>query len=276
MNKEEDEEMQSTTKKITVSIKTIWGIIAAVVVVSVGLTTLYINKQKIDETNALQKDKFIKEKFDTGHLEALQVSPLDSSFSEPVFTMKSNGIIDSSWKLNGIYIENFFQKDSISFDVAQYRVSIPTALFRKEVDLHNLHDKIPPGINGVVVGNHLYLSLTINDIEDSSTIGWMQYNHWKLIRSKTLWYFNDDKRLEVYDSHHNIALCLEYKGIQRGHPEVLLGGYFMYDGRVDIIGPDGNYQTASIGVEKPLIIKEIKKIKSIFKKPVDLVKLTGI
>ncbi|HEY9177924.1 MAG TPA: hypothetical protein VIN07_09550 [Flavipsychrobacter sp.] len=120
----------------------------------------------------------------------------------------------------------------------------------------------------------LYVSVEFKDLQKEETIGYIEFNHWKLYKPNLLDFRSDNKRLEVRDKQNNIVLAVAFVGNTEMNI-VNISGYLIGTESVFVM-PNGSYPRRSETKDTSICISkysqnwkttaqlEISKLKSVF------------
>ena len=206
--------------------------------------------QKISEVFKSPKEKYDEENFISGELRPLPIKTQDSiSFSEASQTYTFKGITEKAPEIYGIVIKKFKSLRRITFKIVTDSYGITTNQLSKGFNILNFvkKDQIEfECIVGVDNNERLYVSLEFKDLEKEETIGFINFNKWKLYKPNLFYFQNDDYRLEVRDKQNHIVLALKYNQSETD-PTIEIAGYFIGPTGCLVIPNDPQDQSLGVG-----------------------------
>jgi hypothetical protein len=212
-------------------LKRFYVIIIGVIALAGAIPTYQYIKEKYFTS---QHDKYINDTFIQGDL-----TPNNSiKFSPGMFKKLdvppnfSNFKIQTLPPVNGIHIK-FNQSNLLFFVVGEYAFACP----KEELEI-GISLILPKSCDSTSVlsmcvkENRLYVSTEFKDLKNEETVGYMEYNHWKLYRPNLFDYQTDNNRfLQVEDKQNNVIFSIHYWGSSF----VYLAGYFISPNSINII-----------------------------------------
>lgn len=212
----------------------LWLIVSSVMTVLGFVVTTLGGFAPIKSLFTSQKEKYDEEAFVSGELKPERL--MKRSGFVYTRTEKPMAFYLDTLGVNGPHIKGILAKNFRDPEFAR-NGWIVTRLGRYIFtcwagDLHHGIEILNPIFGGctaskIVLGikdDRLYVSAEFKDIQKEETIGFIEFNHWKLYKENMLNFLNDDDKLEVRDKQNNIVLSLKYYGHQNG---LMISGYFI-------------------------------------------------
>ncbi len=139
--------------------------------------------------------------------------------------------------VKGIYIKDFGKTVMFLVVLNNVVVSLPCSEFYKGINLFKTinEDCGDANLNLIVRNDSLYVSAEFKYIQNEQTIGWIEFNHWNLLKSNMLIPYSTQNKLEVRDKQHNIVFSIVLHGVS---PRLDIGGYFIGNKSILIIPND--------------------------------------
>lgn len=194
----------------------------------IALIGLIANYTPIRELFMSPKEKYDKETFVEGDLKP---SKLFKYFDETELKrFKTEAVFDSVPPIKGILIKNFENLNIAVFEGHKTKLfPIEQYYFGFDMFQESFRECFPPKVILGVKGERLYVSAEFKDLHKEETIGFIEFNHWKLYKPNMLDFYNDDKSLIVKDKQNNIAFSIKYEEPSSTHPgaDLIIQGYFI-------------------------------------------------
>jgi hypothetical protein len=201
------------------------------------------------------KEKFEEEYFKQGDLIPPFEYDIDSSKTDRTQEFISEGFIDSTYDINVSLDTNARATTNTAPEIKgillkdyDYNEDVHIMLGSNVLDWNPKQvSEISRGIHGGasdfviyggIKGKRLYLDIEFKDLLKEETIGFIEYNHWKLYKPNMLDYNYTDSSIEVKDKQNNIALSLKYKRVGN-EAGIDLAGYFIGSNDVVTIANSG-------------------------------------
>ena len=199
---------------------------------------------------------------------------------------------DSQPPIKGIEIDKynnqkFVNSGSVTFKIGQVTKTIAASFLFQPINVLPLGGnpcRLEKPLLVGVLKNRLYVSVDFDNLEDGENIGTMEYNHWKLWKSKKLQYDYDERskdKFEVRDRNGYIVLSIQYiKNPDITQANVVISGYLLDKEQILVMnsrttstsnlytgGTDNCFQKQIDPGFKSKARSEVAKINSIFEHP---------
>jgi hypothetical protein len=227
-------EEKTKWKKFLIKAGKIIGGISLAIGLLVGVTKLwdwvYPKKEKvIIEKTARQK--FNEDYIDSSLNPPLLYSNSDSNFYSfleypPIFSTPIN---DNNPFIKGIKIKDTGELSLFSIIIGSKVIIMPVGNLYAGIKMaipsnaKCYHSFISFGIKN----DRMYVSVEFKDILKEETIGYIEYNHWRLYKPNLFDFKNTDEKLEVIDRQHNIVFSIKYTSDPTLKNVVVVSGYFI-------------------------------------------------
>ena len=219
--------------KRTAKFKFTWNRFWKILTVLGVLFGIFSNIDSIKEYFESPKERYNYKNYQEGDLKSPKISS-EFKLSEipPNFTM--NAISESLPKIKGIYIKDFKKATAMIVQLGNYALvqPFPQNLYEGLYILSTIFsDCSNSKLLLAIRDDRLYVSVEVKDLQKEETIAFIEYNHWKVFLSNQFEFYNDDKRLEIKDKQHNVALSITYFPLDRGVSKkdimIVINGYFI-------------------------------------------------
>jgi hypothetical protein len=227
----------------------------------------------------------IKNLWQSKHEQFVEANYAQGDLKAPIFTgdthapysiseMKPNFRIPDlrieSPSIKGIKIPDFNKNGYVIVFISGYIFTCLRTDLEKGIDIFNpiLSNCSSSHLILGIKDERLYVSVEFKDLRKEETIGFIEFNHWRLFLPNLLDFNNDDERLEVKDKQNNIVFSIAYET-----KAVFISGYLIGTKSI-IVMPNDPKKSKSINPLcvlktdtnwKQKALDEITLIKSIYK-----------
>ena len=237
------------------------------------LISIIIARDPIINIFSSPKEKYEREAFVEGDLRPPKLTQIDTgkgykiSEVSPFYT----NMVDEAYpKIRGIYMKGFNKRIQTGIVLGSEAILCFNDDLYKGIEISNplMKGCTDFKISFGVKDSRLYISTEFKDLEKEETIGFIEYNHWKLYKPNLLYFENDDKRLEVRDKQNNIVFSISYQEVSDNSVGIVyIGGYFVNSASVLVLSAKPSFNecySKSKGEWRQNAMDKIRTIKSVF------------